>query len=542
MNTYLKNPSNAVWYRVVDGNGVKIDGYSEKIDALCYYPQKYDIPVTQYAQQNIAQWMVDKLQVTTATTTVHQGYGAFMWVDAGSETVKQRRSQGFSEEDWLALVDIPGQTALDARTRAKNWWLDYNNANDIQTSSAPVSYQLWDVVKGGILDWYDPIANAVAQWWERFIDTSANCILVYRGGYDYTAGIPQTTTTVSPQIAHTPIVSVSPITGVLTATGTITASAPLRAVSMTYYSNAVPAPATVSSAPGGATTYHFSLSASPDLSTATTFYYSLHAVDAAGNEIRAPADGYYAAQVARAAQATFNASGGQLALPGGNAFGGVASISIPLGALDSNQTITFLEVKPEDVGINPPTGKYTLGVDMPVVMYQFLPEGLTFARPATITLLYPDDNNDNIVDGTTIDASQLSILWWNETYQQWDYVGGVVDTIHKTITCPITHFSVYGVGFKGPLTDNDYRPKEKIITPATIDNYNDFANFGGIGIDDSIYIYDVTGRRVRELQQGTSRWDGKDQDGRIVESGIYIYQIKIHGKNKPISGTIVVAK
>jgi GTP-binding protein len=56
---------------------------------------------------------------------------------------------------------------------------------------------------------------------------------------------------------------------------------------------------------------------------------------------------------------------------------------------------------------------------------------------------------------------------------------------------------------------------------------------------DTVNIYDVNGRRVRELR-GNSTWDGRDDDNMIVESGLYIYQIKRAGKI--ISGTIVVAK
>ena len=46
--------------------------------------------------------------------------------------------------------------------------------------------------------------------------------------------------------------------------------------------------------------------------------------------------------------------------------------------------------------------------------------------------------------------------------------------------------------------------------------------------------------KVRTLDDNINIWSGEDEDGNIVESGIYIYQIKVDGK--VISGTILVAK
>jgi flagellar hook assembly protein FlgD len=54
-----------------------------------------------------------------------------------------------------------------------------------------------------------------------------------------------------------------------------------------------------------------------------------------------------------------------------------------------------------------------------------------------------------------------------------------------------------------------------------------------------VKIYDITGRLIRTIEN-TDRWDGRDDDGNIVESGIYIYQFKKAGQR--ISGTIIVVK
>ena len=60
-------------------------------------------------------------------------------------------------------------------------------------------------------------------------------------------------------------------------------------------------------------------------------------------------------------------------------------------------------------------------------------------------------------------------------------------------------------------------------------------------------IYNLTGRPVRQLAQtGSARtyqfeWDGRDESGRIVEPGLYLYEVGIEGSDKARRGTFVVA-
>jgi len=68
-------------------------------------------------------------------------------------------------------------------------------------------------------------------------------------------------------------------------------------------------------------------------------------------------------------------------------------------------------------------------------------------------------------------------------------------------------------------------------------NYN-----GTDGI--TVGIYDVSGamvcRNVERESDTVMYWDGTDNDGNFVKSGIYIYQIEA-GKNV-LSGTVIVAR
>jgi len=60
----------------------------------------------------------------------------------------------------------------------------------------------------------------------------------------------------------------------------------------------------------------------------------------------------------------------------------------------------------------------------------------------------------------------------------------------------------------------------------------------------NIKVFAIDGSLVRRnLPQGSIErivWNGKDKDGRIVKSGIYIYQIEVEGMI--IDGTIVVVR
>ena len=63
----------------------------------------------------------------------------------------------------------------------------------------------------------------------------------------------------------------------------------------------------------------------------------------------------------------------------------------------------------------------------------------------------------------------------------------------------------------------------------------------------SLVIYDITGRSVRtlvthELAQGlhSSVWDGRDEAGRAVSSGVYCSRLEFHGRSQ--TGKLVLLK
>ncbi len=106
------------------------------------------------------------------------------------------------------------------------------------------------------------------------------------------------------------------------------------------------------------------------------------------------------------------------------------------------------------------------------------------------------------------------------------------------------HFSVYAL-FPANITTDAYRPKRKILTTGILDEVNDRAYFDGLsGTNATIRIFDLTGREVQKITEFPYEWDGTDNNGRYVESGMYIYQFRaeVDGKPQLISGMMVIAK
>ncbi|MCS7151766.1 MAG: gliding motility-associated C-terminal domain-containing protein, partial [Endomicrobia bacterium] len=121
----------------------------------------------------------------------------------------------------------------------------------------------------------------------------------------------------------------------------------------------------------------------------------------------------------------------------------------------------------------------------------------------------------------------------------WRNLRSSVDRDNNLVICWVNHFTYFGVYPLGSLSLDDYRPKERIITPNG-DGINDVAIFDSIPYGTEIKIYDLRGRLVRKIDDMPYEWDGRDADGKDLEVGPYIYQFKVDGKLA--SGVIVIAR
>ena len=177
--------------------------------------------------------------------------------------------------------------------------------------------------------------------------------------------------------------------------------------------------------------------------------------------------------------------------------------------------------------------------ELPLAVFDFSPDGKMFKKPVTMSILYFDLDDDNNVDGTEIKESNLKIFHWDGF--EWRLIGGQVNSQNNTVTAKVMHFSKYGLfSYSGSPELEETLPLRKIISPND-DAINDFAEFSGLEPPYTLNIFNLRGRKIKNIEDISSPiWDGTDEDGDVVESGIYIYQIKKDGKFE--SGVIVGAK
>lgn len=142
-----------------------------------------------------------------------------------------------------------------------------------------------------------------------------------------------------------------------------------------------------------------------------------------------------------------------------------------------------------------------------------------------------------------------AIYWFNGV--RWLKLGGAVDKNNKTISVDTSVLGKFQLRLtaRTQFSVDKEQVYPKIITPNG-DGKNDFLTIifdGPAGIEERVaaFIYDKSGRYVARLnKQGLTttslRWDGVDDDGNAVPSGIYIYQLEADGK--VINGTVVVSR
>jgi len=176
-------------------------------------------------------------------------------------------------------------------------------------------------------------------------------------------------------------------------------------------------------------------------------------------------------------------------------------------------------------------------------------ENFSFDKPKASVSLYYEVNREGLVKGTTIKASQaessLALFWFNGI--EWVKVGAKTDTVEQALTIRTKKLGKYKIKESFAATEfslNKVYPRT--FTPNN-DGLNDVVNFEYANPNNKgvvCRIFDLRGALVRQLDIGQTEtsfsWDGRDQKGKVVPSGVYIYQLEAEGK--VINGTVILAK
>ena len=160
-----------------------------------------------------------------------------------------------------------------------------------------------------------------------------------------------------------------------------------------------------------------------------------------------------------------------------------------------------------------------------------------FEEPVTISIPYPDENQDGIIDGTNTKEENIGMFVLDKIVKGWVFVvNSVVDRVKNIVTGKIWHFSTYALMELSPpqnLSESFAYPNPCYMNTA---GYLRVSNITLNSVNTRIFIYNIAGELVRTLKEGEGieiqtgskigKWDGKNSNDEMVASGIYIYLIK----------------
>jgi len=272
----------------------------------------------------------------------------------------------------------------------------------------------------------------------------------------------------------------------------------------------------------------------PGLLSSNGIQYRLEAMDEEGNFGYWPGpsqDEWFALPYNARVTQQITPLGGTITLEDGNPDNGTVTLEIPEGALRESVSISITQVDVARVATVPDGSRVASA-------WRIEPEGLVFVKPATLTLLYPEEflKKTSVSRNQSLSEGSLGMYWWNG--RRWRMLGGAQQEDDCVVRAKVVVLGDYLVATRTAYSPEQVKPQRRIITPATRDQHNDALVFGDIG-DSRIKIFDLNGRVVRVLEANSS-WDGCDSQGHVVESGIYIYQVYL--PDGMLSGTVVVAK
>jgi ligand-binding sensor domain-containing protein len=182
-----------------------------------------------------------------------------------------------------------------------------------------------------------------------------------------------------------------------------------------------------------------------------------------------------------------------------------------------------------------------LNIKLTLTAYEFQPEYITLKKPVTLLFRYDSEmlspSPPHPLSSSPQSEDALALFWWDEASGRWRYKGGAVDKSAKTVTIAAERLGRYALSeiakpakIETALQSLNCQPR--IFSPRG-DLYppNTLISFG-LKTDSPITlkIYNTTGRLERILVQNkhfrrgenAALWDGKDDDGKVVTSGIYI--------------------
>lgn len=288
--------------------------------------------------------------------------------------------------------------------------------------------------------------------------------------------------------------------------------------------------------------FYISLPQFSDTDTSVSYQIKIDLKDAVGNTAYAywpssDTSKFNTSQITSIASKVIGASGGTVELESGNQEIGNSAVTIQPGTFTSDIEVIIEEFDPNDEMFLSAKISKAKSVQERVRAYTIttVPAIETFSLPLTVQL-----SND-----TKIIAKKFVLKYRKDNSIPWNKSEKIkinsIDTVQKLLFATVTKTGQYMIFVSSDLSDNDYRPENRVRVKSRISSYGGF-KFNNLQEGDSVKIYTINGKKIAELTAGDAEgfeWKGRkgtNNSGDWAESGTYVYQIKVNGKL--ISGTI----
>ena len=176
----------------------------------------------------------------------------------------------------------------------------------------------------------------------------------------------------------------------------------------------------------------------------------------------------------------------------------------------------------------------------------------TLNSSVTVSIPYPDTDNNLLVDGTSppLPAQNIVMYTLNEAVVRWEPLPTTVDTVNKRVNGITSHFSIFALfaptGIQADVSTVRVYPNP--WKPGSGSHF-DSVTFGGktglafdnLSTSGSISIFTLSGEKVVTVSfgagsVGTAIWDGRNSNGVSVASGVYFAYVKSN------SGDVAIKK
>jgi hypothetical protein len=219
---------------------------------------------------------------------------------------------------------------------------------------------------------------------------------------------------------------------------------------------------------------------------------------------------------------------------------GDIKVSIPAGMLDKN--VILKVVKHVAAGFAVMSGdsdKLVSATAIELVAKDIngntVPVTVSSTGFITLTMPYPDVNNDGIVDGTNIFEQNLKIAKLiDNRWQVADGSNRQLSTVNRqlnSVSCPINQLGTYAITGSGldPVIEN------VVVYPNPFKDSTLFSFNVGAEAEITVGIYSIAGRLLRTITKQTGQsvpglvsilYDGETDTGDGLANGTYLFKIK----------------